>query len=70
MDRHNNLHIGSRVELPVSLDWLLDPNAPEPPMSSSRLLVSKIGRILGRIGVFTCALAVVATASILAMQIR
>lgn len=39
-------------------------------MSTSPRVRSKIGEVLGRIGVLTCALAVVATASLLALHIH
>jgi hypothetical protein len=39
-------------------------------MSISRPALSKLGELLGRIGVFGCALAVVATASLLAMHVN
>ena len=70
MDRHNNLHKRSRVDLPAALHWLADTNASECSMPTSRPVLSKLGEILGKVGVFTCALAVVATASVIAMHIR
>jgi hypothetical protein len=70
MDRHDSLHKGSRVDLPASLQWVQDPANPEPLMSISRPVLSKLGELLGRIGVFGCALAVVATASLLAMHVN
>ena len=70
MDRHNSLHKGSRVDLPASLEWVLDPTTSETPMSTSPPVLSKLGELLGRIGVYTSALVVVATASLLALQLN
>jgi hypothetical protein len=72
MDRHNNLHKASRVELPASLQWLFDNTDPESPMSlepgsQRRPNLSKSGELIARIGVLTCSLAVIATASLLAL---
>jgi hypothetical protein len=74
MDRHNNLHKNSRVELRASLFSLLDNTDPESPMSlepssTLRPKLSKLGEIIARVGVLTCALAVVATASLLALRL-
>jgi len=74
MDRHNTLHEGSRVELPVSLSWLLDDPNPENPMpldpgSKLRPTLSKAGETIARLGVLTCGLAVIATASLLALRL-
>jgi hypothetical protein len=75
MDRHNTLYKGSRVELPASLSWLADAMTWETAMphdqtSKKRPSRSKLGEALGRIGVFTCGLAVVATASLLAFHVH
>jgi hypothetical protein len=75
MDRHNTLHKASRTELPASLDCRPDVTEAEPPMRyepvlSLRPVLSKLTEVLGRIGVFSCGLAVIATASLLAMHVR
>jgi len=74
MDRHNNLHKASRVELPASLHWLLDNPNPENPMSLDpgsklRPTLSKAGETIARLGVLTCGLVVIATASLLALRL-
>jgi hypothetical protein len=70
MDRHNTLHKASRVELPAGLPSFADPCLSEFTMSTTRPVLSKLGEVLGKLGVLTCALAVVATASVIAMHIR
>jgi hypothetical protein len=68
MDRHSDLHKGSRVELPASLEWQADMNEADTGLVSGAML-SGAARLLGRIGMLTCALAVVATASLIALRI-
>ena len=68
MDRHNSLHKASRVELPDWLEWQADKDRPEFAMIPDAML-SGMARLLGRLGMLTCGLAVVATASLIAMRI-
>ena len=75
MDRHNNLHKASRVELPAALrcteqatrseyDAMIFGASDE---TSSR---ARLAGLLGRIGLLTSSLVVIATASLLALYVR
>lgn len=74
MDRHNSLHKASRVALPDSVKCVGDADSSEPyamhsshPISAAR---SNVANVLARVGLFTCSLAVIATASLLAFWVR
>lgn len=75
MDRHNSLHKASRVTLPQSVSCVADADSlesnamlhPSRPMIGVR---SNVANVLARVGLFTCSLAVIATASLLAFWVR
>lgn len=75
MDRQNNVHKVSRVELPGALISLHESVRSELSMPSTtrlapRPILSKLAASLGRLGIFTCGLVVIATASLLAMLVH
>ncbi len=75
MDRHNSLHKASRVILPESVSCVPDADSLE---SDAMLhhpshltgVRSNVANVLARVGLFTCSLAVIATASLLAFWVR
>lgn len=74
MDRHNSLHKASRVTLPASVSCISEADRSEPDaMLDSNSLTgirSNVANVLARVGLFTCSLAVIATASLLAFWVR
>ncbi len=62
MDRHNALTEPCRVELPRSLRWSAFAAA------SETLTRSRLAGLLGRLGLLTSTLAVILTASMLALR--
>lgn len=74
MDRHNSLHKASRVDLGEALDWMSLTSHPEnDSMKSAELfpgaLQSRRARLLGRVGLWTSSIMVIATASLLALWV-
>ena len=74
MDRHNSLHKASRVTLPNSVSFSIEADSSElsaMPQPTTRAGVrSNVADVLARVGLFTCSLAVIATASLLALWVR
>lgn len=75
MDRHSNKHRDWRVELPASLRQPpgSTASAAAAPFGSKlrpRLLASKLGEVLGLVGFLSGGVAVIATASLLALQVH
>ncbi|HYZ62575.1 MAG TPA: hypothetical protein VE650_08975 [Acetobacteraceae bacterium] len=69
MNRHSNFHKASRVELPVSLHWNATDDEQQEVAMARQAMLSGVSRVIGRIGVLTCALVVVGLASLLAMRV-
>ena len=73
MDRHNSLHKASRVTLPDSVSCSTEADRSEcnpMPQQSRAGVRSTIADVLARVGLVTCSLAVIATASLLALWVH
>ncbi len=67
MDRHSQLHVGSRVELPSSIRLPEIVNAVD---RRYRRLSPLVGLYVGVVGFLSCGVAVIATASLIALHIQ